>query len=249
MEAFWIFIGMIGFIALIILFRVFLPGKGEVGEYSVASRLKRLPKEDYKVINNLMLKVGNWTSQIDHVVICRYGLFVIETKNYQGLITGGENSDSWTQNIFGQKYSFHNPVHKNESHLKAIRKVLEDDGQIKMIPIVAFSDQASLLIKTEYAVVTHFHSLKRTICRYTEEVLTPEKVVQIYNSLIDANITDKKERKSHNTEVRRQAIKKKSKVADGICPRCGGKLVERNGKYGKFWGCSNYPSCKYTLHN
>ena len=36
------------------------------------------------------------------------------------------------------------------------------------------------------------------------------------------------------------------KVDDTICPRCGGKLVERNGKYSKFIGCSNYPKCTFT---
>lgn len=35
------------------------------------------------------------------------------------------------------------------------------------------------------------------------------------------------------------------------CPRCGGKLIYRNGPYGGFWGCSNYHgkeynSCTYT---
>lgn len=30
------------------------------------------------------------------------------------------------------------------------------------------------------------------------------------------------------------------------CPYCGGKLVQRNGPYGIFLGCSNYPECKYT---
>lgn len=30
------------------------------------------------------------------------------------------------------------------------------------------------------------------------------------------------------------------------CPQCSGELVERNGKYGRFWGCSNYPNCKFT---
>ena len=30
------------------------------------------------------------------------------------------------------------------------------------------------------------------------------------------------------------------------CPRCGGMLVERNGKYGKFLGCEHYPKCLYT---
>lgn len=30
------------------------------------------------------------------------------------------------------------------------------------------------------------------------------------------------------------------------CPRCGGKLYRREGKYGEFLGCSNYPKCNYT---
>jgi DNA helicase-4 len=31
------------------------------------------------------------------------------------------------------------------------------------------------------------------------------------------------------------------------CPNCGtGKLKRRNGKFGEFWGCSNYPICRYT---
>lgn len=32
----------------------------------------------------------------------------------------------------------------------------------------------------------------------------------------------------------------------GLCPKCGGKLVERTGKFGIFYGCSGYPKCKYT---
>lgn len=30
------------------------------------------------------------------------------------------------------------------------------------------------------------------------------------------------------------------------CPECGGRLLVRDGKYGKFIGCSNYPGCRYT---
>lgn len=30
------------------------------------------------------------------------------------------------------------------------------------------------------------------------------------------------------------------------CDFCGGKLNLRNGAYGKFWGCNNYPKCRYT---
>jgi len=36
------------------------------------------------------------------------------------------------------------------------------------------------------------------------------------------------------------------KEIDLRCPKCGGILVERDGKFGKFFGCSNYPNCKFT---
>jgi DNA topoisomerase-1 len=32
----------------------------------------------------------------------------------------------------------------------------------------------------------------------------------------------------------------------GICPQCGGNLVEKSGRFGRFIACSNYPDCKYT---
>ena len=32
------------------------------------------------------------------------------------------------------------------------------------------------------------------------------------------------------------------------CPKCGGQLVKRVGKYGNFIGCSNYPRCKYAIY-
>lgn len=40
-----------------------------------------------------------------------------------------------------------------------------------------------------------------------------------------------------------------SRLQTGInlkCPKCGGKLEEKTGQYGKFFGCSNYPKCQYT---
>ena len=30
------------------------------------------------------------------------------------------------------------------------------------------------------------------------------------------------------------------------CPRCGSSLIKRNGRFGEFWGCLNFPDCKFT---
>ena len=32
----------------------------------------------------------------------------------------------------------------------------------------------------------------------------------------------------------------------GSCEQCGAPLVLKKGKYGDFYGCSNYPNCKFT---
>ena len=40
----------------------------------------------------------------------------------------------------------------------------------------------------------------------------------------------------------------KTSIKQGICPQCGGQLVLRHGRYDSFYGCDNYPKCKFTLN-
>lgn len=39
--------------------------------------------------------------------------------------------------------------------------------------------------------------------------------------------------------------KKEDVVLDEKCPKCGSTIVLRNGKFGEFKACSNFPKCKY----
>ena len=41
-------------------------------------------------------------------------------------------------------------------------------------------------------------------------------------------------------------IKKEAEKTGEKCPECGGDLVYRQSRYGKFISCSNYPKCHYT---
>ena len=52
--------------------------------------------------------------------------------------------------------------------------------------------------------------------------------------------------RKHVNEIKEAKYVKKQKEKSGMCPKCAGALVLRNGKYGKFYGCSNYPKCRYT---
>jgi len=81
----WVLVIAVGILDL------FMPRiKGFFGEKSVSFFLSRLDETKYMVINDIMLQVGSKTTQIDHVVVSNYGVFVIETKNYKGWIIGNE---------------------------------------------------------------------------------------------------------------------------------------------------------------
>ena len=73
---------------------------GEAGEAQVREVIEDYNGEQY-VFNNYMATRENKTSQIDHIVINKYGVFVIETKNYSGTIYGRVAYQKWTQVLAG----------------------------------------------------------------------------------------------------------------------------------------------------
>lgn len=126
--------------------------KGKIAEKMVHHKLMQLP-EEYHVIDNVLFMSNGRSTQIDHIVVSPYAVFVIETQGYKGWIFGGESTEYWTQSIYGHKYNA----------------------------------------------------------------------------------------RSKQYDIR-------NKIQHGVCPRCGGMFVERRGKYGCFYGSSNYPKCTFTLN-
>jgi hypothetical protein len=88
--------------------------KGVVGEFVVnlSARLM-LDKETYHLIKNVTLPTENGSTQIDHVIVSIYGIFVVETKNMRGWIFGSPNQKTWTQKIYKHTSKFQNPLHQN----------------------------------------------------------------------------------------------------------------------------------------
>ncbi|MEG0482347.1 MAG: nuclease-related domain-containing protein [Acinetobacter sp.] len=113
-------------IAVIKLFKPFL--KGKIGEFAVSAHVKLyLDKENYTLLNDCTLpSEQNQTTQIDHILLSPYGVFVIETKNYKGWIFGSERQKMWTQKIFKKSYKFQNPLHQNYKHQKVLEEILAD---------------------------------------------------------------------------------------------------------------------------
>lgn len=235
-------------IALVVWIKIKLPQiKGSAGELKVNTRLSFLNNE-YTVVNDLLIKSTNgYTSQIDELVLSEYGLFVIETKNYQGWIFGNEKAENWTQVIYKEKYTFRNPIKQNWSHIYALKTVLSDFPQIKYFPIVVFSGSATLKNIKASVPVIYDNQLNSTIRENSSvKCLAPEDVAKIKSILESAEITERGARKEHVKTIKQNVFEKQEKVKNLICPRCNNELKLREGRNGKFYGCSNYPKCRFT---
>ena len=219
--------------------------KGKRGEKIVEKYLKKLNEEEYKVINDLMVNTENGTSQIDHIVVSVYGVFVIETKNYQGWIIGKEYDDYWQQVIYKKKSKFRNPIKQNYGHIKALEEKLSIHKDINYISIVGFTSNATLKVNTKSTVI-HTRDLVREIKKYNEKTLEIWQVNDIYNRLLNNNIVSYKDRKNHVQNIHKNIRETNIKISNDICPRCGAKLVSRTGKRGNFKGCSSFPKCRFT---
>lgn len=216
--------------------------KGGIGEKKVIKILgaKELNQGIQKVINNLILLDENGKShQIDHVVIRENGIFCIETKNYIGYIFGGENDREWTQTLYnGQKNKLINPLKQNNSHIYHLSKALNNKYKINSLVVMAQNNASSIKCNNVVNVcVLHYYLMDyKSDYQYSND-----EIEKIYNTLLSYSF------EMTNSEHVKNVKQTKKELKRGICPRCRGSLVLRKGKYGEFFGCSNYPKCKFIL--
>lgn len=102
--------------------------------------LRELPKESWHLLNNITLEVEGGTTQIDHILVSRFGVFVIETKDYDGWVFGSKKSKRWMQVTRSGKYPFQNPIHQNYKHLKTVQALLDFLPQEQVIGFIVFTD-------------------------------------------------------------------------------------------------------------
>ncbi len=156
----------------------FLCKKGKVGELIVSGRLRLgLPDGEYTVIDDVYLPVEGGTTQIDHVVVSRYGVFVVETKNYKGWIFGSADSPTWTQSIYRGKTTFQNPIRQNYRHICAMSENLGLPKEF-IHGVVAFTGDCEF--KTEMPPgVVYSRRLAGYIRTFTQPVFKDKNVSEI----------------------------------------------------------------------
>jgi len=121
--------------------------KGRMGEAFVNSAINRkLDKTQYHLIKDATLPTADGTTQVDHIIVSKFGIFVIETKNMKGWIFGGERQKTWTQSIYKHKTKFQNPLHQNYKHIKTLESLLGLSSD-KFHSVIVFTGESTFKTK------------------------------------------------------------------------------------------------------
>lgn len=162
--------------------------KGRLGESKVNRGLGGLDPALYHLFHDLYLPRpdGKGSTQVDHIVVSPFGIFVIETKNYQGWIYGGEKQRQWTQQIYRRKQRFQNPLHQNLLHVRALMNFLQLP-ESTFHSVIFFIGNAEF--KTPMPANVLSHGLRSWVENHRDCRLDPEKVAQISKKLAAHELT------------------------------------------------------------
>ncbi|MGM0783758.1 MAG: NERD domain-containing protein [Pseudomonadota bacterium] len=219
--------------------------KGLFGEAFVKLIAKlRLPAYEYRDIHNVTLATTDGTTQIDHVLVSPYGIFVIETKHMSGWIFGSEKQAQWTQKIYRKSFQFQNPLRQNYKHVKALEALLDVPADT-IHSLVVFSGSA--VFKTRMPDnVTIGGGYVRYIKSFRKPVLSEAQVQEVLESITTGRRAPNRATHRQHVEQLKARFETSSKRT---CPKCGSDMVLRTAKRGanagnRFWGCSAYPKCR-----
>lgn len=226
-----------------------MQGKGHYGEYLTEYALEHGNLGEVAVFSNVIvprISGPTSTSEIDVIMLHEKGVFVIESKNYSGWIFGSAEQRNWTVTLNSKtKNQFYNPIKQNRAHVNALSDFLGLETEAFRSYIV-FSERCEL--KKVPADTRDY-----VICRRHHLLSNIRKDLVLFQPIFDQAMLEQLQSKlkalsEGSTQDAKQAhVQQAQQLASGeICPRCGSKLVKRNGKYGAFMGCSSYPKCRFT---
>lgn len=235
---------------------------GDIGESRTAYYLHRLPIDTYMVFNDVIVADSEGrTTQIDHIVVSCYGIFVVETKCYKGWIFGDEKSRTWTQSLCvgsgwfasSEKHIFQNPIRQNWRHIYVLAERLRLPRKV-FFNVVAFSGEAEFKTKMPYYVMSECDVVEY-IKSYTDSILSESIVKGAYTSIrqfaLHSESAHEEAKALHVQMLDKYHNSDYKNINDKnipLCPKCGARMRKRyrHSDSAPFYGCARYPACKGT---
>jgi hypothetical protein len=223
--------------------------KGFLGEAmgNLTARLFLDPAH-YHTLNNVTLQTGNGTVQIDHVIVSRFGIFVVEAKHYKGWIFGTEQQPQWTQSLpGGRKFRFQNPLRQNYRHIRSLVEVLG-------LPEDRFHSVVMFWGDSEFKTPMPPNVLSRGYTSYikskTDVLFSDTEVARLVAVLQNGRMPTGLIQGLETRRVHLESLAERH-TSNSRCPKCGADLVERVAKRGggageRFLACRGFPRCRFT---
>lgn len=174
--------------------------KGKIGEGRVVQELNKLSRKDYYMLNDILIEHKGYYAQIDHVVLSKKAIYLIETKNWSGKLYGDQYSEHWKQYIWGSEYKQQNPVKQAWLHKRKFLEVFRGQiGQLEVKSIVVFLENIDITNVTTETRVLKINELVSYIENDEGHSYTTdeEAVVQLFKKLNEMNILDVAKREEH----------------------------------------------------
>ena len=183
--------------------------KGTYGEYSTYSQLRPYERLGGKFLFNVYLpKEDGTTSEIDMLFITDKGIFVIESKNLSGFISGEPDEFWWNQKIGNNiNFKFYNPIMQNDTHIKVLKEHLPDN--LPIYSIVVFSDMCSLkkmpeLPKDVFVInKSSLFILVKELLSNNEQVISNRDVDEIQKALFPYSQVSESVKAKHIDDINR----------------------------------------------
>ncbi|MGE4391762.1 MAG: NERD domain-containing protein [Aeromonas sp.] len=246
--------------------------KGMVGEWFINLCIRLfLDKREYRLLKDVTLPTPQGSTQIDHVIVSRFGLFVIETKNMKGWIFGNPTQKRWTQQIYRRRHHFQNPLHQNHLHMMTLKSLLGlSDNQLHSI--IFFIGDCTF--KTPMPDNVMNRGLIRYVKGITTPVLAESEVARVVDTIQQGRLAANwQTHRQHVAQLKARHGETPTKPAPAsvpsahhpapptaiypanlqspMCPRCGNPMVLRTAGRGDnkgkpFWGCHEFPTFRGT---
>ena len=195
-----------------------------------------------------------YKSQIDLLVIGSKGIYVVEVKTYTNAkIYGNTKNSKWYYYSHGHKYEIYSPIKQNKKHVEYLRSFLAPFGDIPCFSVITMicDDFKVTGDNGENTIIcSSLPAMERAIYMIADgkpDVLDDAGKKAVYQYIQENQHVGREARTQHKENVITYQKNLEDLKEKKVCPYCKAELVLRKGKYGTFYGCSNYPKCKYIL--
>jgi hypothetical protein len=225
---------------------------GGFGEWMAKVYSKTIPGA--LVLHDVLINgADGYTSQLDLVLIGNKGVYVVEVKTFtDAKIYGDTKKSKWYYYNHGKKYEIYSPLKQNQKHVEYIKTFLKDFGDVPVFSIITMMCEDFKISgeRDDYTIICNsLPAMERGIYKIADNkpyVFDDTKKQEIFDYIKNNQHIGKEARAEHKQNVIAYKEKLEKIENQKICPYCKAELILRNGKNGKFYGCKNFPKCRYT---